>query len=229
MLQQMALDIRLKADCLFENFQAGVNQQVIDSIKSPDAVQTNLFLWGGLGLGKTHLLIAACHDYQLRFPGRPLMYLDLSDPTIPPDALEGMEFCSLVCLDGLDQILGEAAWEDALFHFLNRMKDAEHRWIASSRKPLAQLSISLPDLKSRLGAALQFELKALSSDQNIEVFREKARSLGLDLEDDVVAYLSKRAPRDLSSLLELLDILDAKSLEHKRAVTVPFLKQWVSW
>lgn len=230
MNDQLLLDIQLRSDWKFDNFLAGENTQLLESLKSIEQGYSCYFLWGVEACGKTHLLNALCHDFQFHHPNAALLYLPLGgDVAFPSSCLEGLETCELVCIDNIDVVLSNKEWEQALFHFLNRMQDSEHVVILSASQRLSNLTINLPDLKSRLGAALQFELKALKNEQSVQALKQQALERGIKLDDEVVNYIEKRGPRNMRDLISLLDTLDKASLKEKRTITVPFLKKWVSW
>jgi len=229
---QLTLDIQLCADFQFENFVQGNNQQLIEQLQNLSELSSGVFLWGTQSSGKTHLLNALCQRYQKNNTSAQVMYLPLG-ADIVPESLDGMEQCALVCLDNLDRVFeqhtDQSAWEQALFNFINRMSDLGKYFVLCSSLPLAELNILLPDLQSRLGAALHFEVVALDADHAIELFCLKAKERGIGLEQGVLSYMAKRGPRDVKSLLLLLDVLDEQSLKAKKVITVPFLKQCIDW
>lgn len=230
MKDQLLLDIQLRSDWRFDNFLTGDNSQLLETLKTIEPGYGCYFLWGSDACGKTHLLNALCHDFQFRYPSTSLLYLPLGgDIDFPSTCLEGLESCQLVCIDNVDAVFGNKQWERALFHFLNRMQDREQLVILSASQHLSALSINLPDLKSRIGAALQFELKPLKNEQSVYALKQKAFERGMKIDDEVLHYIEKRGPRNMADLIALLDKLDKESLKEKRTITVPFLKKWVSW
>ena len=90
-----------------------------------------LYCWGSVGSGKTHLLQACCrHADEL---ARTAAYLPLQDSLeLPPELLQGWEHYQLVCVDDIDAVAGHAAWEEALFHCFNRIREAGGRLLVSS-------------------------------------------------------------------------------------------------
>lgn len=82
-----------------------------------------------------------------------------------------------------------------------------------------------PDLRTRLGACLVFQLQVLADEDKVQALRAHARARGLELPADVATYLLTRSDRDLRALLGVLDLLDKSSLEQKRPLTVPLLRQ----
>jgi len=81
------------------------------------------------------------------------------------------------------------------------------------------------DLRTRIGQSLIFEVKALNDDDRLAILNAQAAARGLRLDPDIVQYLLRHGRRDLTSLLRTLDALDAASLERKRAITLPLLRE----
>jgi DnaA family protein len=80
------------------------------------------------------------------------------------------------------------------------------------------------DLRTRLGWGHVFQLQALTEAQRRGVLRQEADARGLVLGDEVMDFILGRFARDLGSLMQLLDQLDAYALQSKRAITVPMVK-----
>ena len=82
----------------------------------------------------------------------------------------------------------------------------------------------LPDLASRLTAAVVWRLRVLADDERREALQLHARERGFELSDEVLTFVMKRLRRDMLSLSTFLDRLDQSSLAAQRRVTVPFVK-----
>lgn len=243
---QLPLNINLRDDATFENFYTSQNAVLIEALKT----EMQVYLWGGVGLGKTHLLIAACHQaYQQK---QSASYLPLRKHSISsslamdsgqslarmavgggrddeeegftPEILEGLEFQSLVCLDDVDEVMGIPEWEEALFHFYNRAFIKKTRLILSAKVPTQQLGNILPDLKSRFNAGLIFQIKSLSDEEKSHVIQERARYRGFDLSNHAASYLLTRYSRNMYKLLNLIDFLDSATLAAQRKLTIPLLR-----
>jgi DnaA family protein len=107
------------------------------------------------------------------------------------------------------------------------LRELGNRLIVTAPVPPAELSIRLPDLKTRLGWGLTLRLQALNDDDKLIALGSYARSLGLDLPPQVGRFLLSHYRRDLSSLRRLLDDLDHATLAAKRKLTIPFLKNFL--
>jgi DnaA family protein len=222
---QIPLPLMPRHDCRFEGFVAGPNQAVVEALKQvPAEPGSHVFLFGGEGSGKTHLLNALCHETREQ-QGR-AFYLALK--RLPPDAitsLQGLEKLDLVCVDDLHVIVGDAAWEEALFHCFNRIREANGRLVISSRLRLSALNIGLPDLASRLAWGLRLPLLPLEDDEKLAVIDLHSNALGTSLPVDVQHYLLKRHDRSLSALIQTVENLHQAALTNKRRITVPLARE----
>lgn len=223
--QQLTLGIALQDNARFENFLPGPNREVIAHMQSivttSEAVQ--LYCWAPAGQGKTHLLQAVCH--LAARSGRTAIYIPLGEhASMHPSLLEGLEEMQIICLDDVGKIAGDAAWEEALFHCYNALKQRGGSLVVSAETAPAQLPLSLADLRSRLEAGLIYNLQALDDKQRLEALQLRAKGRGFDLPDDTGQYLIRRVPRDMPALFSLLDRLDQASLSAQRRLTIPFVR-----
>lgn len=256
-MQQLPLDIEIKADATFSNFVSGgdVNENCLgDDNRGNDLITVNenaqlvsvlkaiaketrvgfekadrdnnfVYLYGEKGTGRTHLLQAFTQTYSEHSPNGLIAYLPLDNPQLVPEMVEGLSSFDAVCLDGLEQILGDKAWEEAVFNLYNQLKEQGKTLIISGREAPTQLTAALQDLKSRLSAMLIHSIQPLSDEGKRLLLKRKAQERGLELSDDVASFLLSRQQRDLPSLLNILEQLDQASLQAKRRLTIPFVKE----
>lgn len=222
-MQQLPLGVRLRDAARYASFQPGRNVEVLALLQSGwQALPRVLWLWGGSGVGKTHLLHAACADATEREASA--VYFDLA--TAPrPDVLEGCESFDLVCLDNLDAVSAEAAWNAAIFRLHTLLQDGRGRMLVASAAAPAGLGFALPDLRSRLLAGSVHQLQELDDEELCAALCVRATRRGLELSGEAAQYLVHRLPRDPHSLFAVLDQLDEASLAAQRRLTVPFLRE----
>ncbi len=222
---QIPLRLEPLRDSCFENFVSGPNQAVVKALKNlSNEPGSNIFLSGGEGSGKTHLLNASCVEIRER-QGR-AFYLALK--RLPMDAiasLQGLEKLDLVCVDDLHVIAGDKAWEEALFHCFNRIREANGRLLVSSRERLSALELGLPDLASRLAWGLRLQLLPLEDNDKLVVINQHSDALGLTLPDDVQQYLLKHHDRSMAALIHTVENLQQAALTHKRRITIPLARE----
>ena len=130
----------------------------------------------------------------------------------------------MLALDDIDAIAGDRDAEHALFDLYNRCHAERASLLFAASAAPAQLGIGLPDLVSRLGACIQLVLKPLDEAERRGLLRERALARGIELDDGALDWLFTRRKRDVATLLDLLERIDAASLAAQRRVTVPFLR-----
>ena len=111
-----------------------------------------------------------------------------------------------------------------LFSRINEAREVGSAVLAAGSSPPAQLALR-EDLKSRLAWGLVYQVKPLTDADRALYLAAEAERRGMRLADDLVAYLLARVRRDLKSLGVLLDALDRASLEQKRHLTLPLVRE----
>ena len=224
-MKQLVLDIRPDAPPTLENFVAGANAELVATVSlltSPAmAAQLparHIYLWGAPGSGRSHLLRAAVD--AARTAGRPAHLLAAA--TVEDDLPETPD--ALLAIDDVDQ-LGAAA-QIALFNAFNRARGNGQSLLLCG--PAAPLGLALrEDLRTRIGQSLIYQVQPLDDTARAEILATLAARRGLRLADEVVDFLLRHGRRELSSLREVLDALDRASLEHKRPITLPLLRDMI--
>jgi DnaA family protein len=226
MTTQLTLQMRLRGQAEFTNYIVGANAQAVDAVQGCAAGvgAPYVFIWGASGVGRTHLLQAACKQATACY--RTGIYLPMAEVlNTPPALLAGMEQLDLVCVDDIQVIAGNCPWEEALFHLYNHLHQAgTHLLVTADRSP-TRLQLDLPDLRSRLASGLVFQLQGLNDEAISEALVLHARARGLILPPEVGRFLINRCPRDMKVLFGLLEELDTASLAEQRRLTIPFVKQ----
>lgn len=228
--QQKTLNIQLRDEFSFDNFYNGPNDAVIHGLKKWLSNEENwlVYLNGHSGSGRTHLLQASCA--QLSKDKHSAIYLPLLDlRQHAPDVLQGLENMYAVCIDDIESIAGLAHWEEALFHLYNKIQSQGGRLLVTSTSTPAELPLKLADLKSRLQASVTYKMQPLNDDDKQSALKLRAKNRGFELSDEVCRYILAHANRSLATLMVVLDTLDQSSLESKRKITIPFVRQVMAW
>jgi DnaA family protein len=118
--------------------------------------------------------------------------------------------------------LDEAA-QIALFNAINEARDTGRTVLAAGNAPPAQLPLR-EDLKSRLAWGLVYQVKPPTDAERAAYLRAESGRRGLQMPEEVVAFLLTRMRRDLRSLAAIVDRLDRHSLETKRPLTLPLVR-----
>ncbi len=240
-MNQLTLGISLRDDATFTNFTLGRNEATIHFLQqfllnvdeinqtSSDNHENKLneqmiYLWGSVGCGLSHLLQACCHYVSAH--GQTSLYLPLKQASeLSPQILEGLDNLSFIAIDDCDVIAGQFSWEEALFHFYNRMLSSPNtRVIFSGHIAVKQLPLSLPDLQSRLNSLLSLHVNSLEDGEKLTVLQSRAKARGLEITQQVGLFLLNRCSRNMAALFPILEKLDHASLVEQRKLTIPFVK-----
>ena len=224
---QLTLDMRLRDSATFANLLPGDNDEAVTAVWRCALAQgiDQLYLWGGPGTGKSHLLQAACHEAGEN--GEGCFYLPLIEAveSWPVAALEGLERMALLAVDDVQAVAGKREWEEALFNLFNRAQAAGGRMLFAASARSDELGLKLPDLASRLAWGASYVLHEPDDAGKLVALRLHAHNRGITLSDEVGLYLIHRCRRDLHTLAKVLDRLDDASLVAKRRLTIPFVKE----
>jgi DnaA family protein len=226
-LTQLPLEIHLNDDATFANYCSVTNKIAYDCIiKTAKGIgEQFMYLWGNHGVGKTHLLQAACHLASEQNISAIYLPLDSVNVIVNIQKLQGLENVNLVCLDNIHFIEKNNLWEEAIFHLFNKIKNNKNKLIITGNRPPTKLAIDLSDLKSRLSWGIVYQLHPLGEQDKLAVLSYSAKNRGLYLDVSVWDFLLKRCSRSMSDLFKILDKLDKESLAKQRKLTIPFVKQ----
>ncbi|WP_397391110.1 DnaA regulatory inactivator Hda [Polynucleobacter sp.] len=240
--KQFALDIGHTPKPSLNNFLAGENLALHSAllalvkaweINAPRESSENplnqrwIYWWGPEGSGRTHLLSAigdAAQALGLEYfpltPNEPISWVRLEE-SLPN--LCASDKPSVITVDDVDRL--DERLVASLFRILNAIHGSKaiHIFMAGNAAPGA-LSLR-EDLRTRLGWGLIFQTHLLGDDEKIEALQQAAQARGLVLSPEVLPWLINRFYRDMPNLMALIDALDAYSLETKRAVTLPLVRE----
>ncbi len=228
---QLSLPVGLKETESFASFIPGKNAQacchlydLVSQVENKRGNNWLTYFFSDSGMGKSHLLYATCQQAELA--GETCIYLSFNEKLVmSPDVLLGLEHYRLICLDDIEKLQGESAWQIAVFDLINRVKEQGNSCLViTGNQPPKQLSLELPDLISRLSWGTNFQLYSLTDEQRQQALIVKAQHRGLNMSKDVARYLINHWQRDMPALVSSLDILDEQSLQQQRKLTIPFVK-----
>lgn len=241
--RQIALDLGHTPKPTLDNFIATGNENLIAVLKdiqrSWQQAQNNqtasnadskmIHLWGASGSGRTHLLSAlhlqaselGINAYLLNHESSMDEWRACADVLIENNQAPG-----LLCIDDIDH-LSEFA-QGALFRLHNLIREASHQYLITTSLAAASHLQIREDLKTRLVWGLVFQMHALSDSEKLQALEQAAAERGLQISSEVAPWLLKHFHRDMPSLMSLLEALDQYSLETKRAITLPLLKEMLA-
>ena len=217
-MRQLTLDIHPDAPPTLDNFVVGENAALIDAIEHALIGAGHLYVWGPDGSGRSHLLQAAVTAaIAANRPGG-FVAASTCGQALPADA--GL----LLAVDDIDRLSPDA--QIALFNRFNAARERRQTLLLSGPCPPRDLRLR-EDLRTRVGQCLIFELRPLDDATRREILETHANRRGLIVPDDVIEFMLRHGRRDLPTLLHVLDALDRASLERKRAVTLPLLRELI--
>jgi DnaA family protein len=239
--KQFALDISHTPKASLENYLPGKDRALISTLQDliqswhqqSKAAQNNplnqrwIYWWGPEGSGRTHLLVAIANaaaqagfDYFSLGPHEPTAWVRLEEKM---NLLTESDIPSVITVDDVDRL--DERLVGSLFRILNGVQASKaiHIFMVGKAAP-AVLEIR-EDLRTRLGWGLVFQTELLDDDAKMQALEQAAQARGLVLSPDVLPWLLSRFYRDMPNLMALMDALDAYSLETKRAVTLPLVRE----
>ncbi len=212
-MNQLLLDIAPDWWPTFDNFVVGGNGELLYALHqalSSESRERGLYIWGAEGCGKSHLLQACVSVAQNNHLSA------IYAPGYVPQS------CDLVAIDDVESL--DEASQIALFNLYNEMKETGRMLLVSGRNSPLHLNLR-PDLRTRLGWGLVYQVLGLTDSEKGEALARHARDRGFSLSPELVLYLLRHGQRDLPSLLAVLDALDEQSLRLHRAPSIPLLKE----
>lgn len=215
-LKQIILNVINTPKFESENyFVSDSNKLAMNLINSwPDWTQRQYLLYAPSGYGKTHL----AHIFQQKTSA---LYISATSL----DTEELIEYFKIkkgtIILDNIQSIKNE----EALFHLYNHIKsEGLYALYISDKKP-AHLSLTLPDLSSRLKTLPIIEIET-ADDMLLEAVVTKwLGDLQIKISKEVFKYLLTQIPRNLSDVKIFMQKINEISLREKRNITIPFVKQ----
>lgn len=212
-MRQLILDLLPESPPSLDNFVPGTNAETVAALTEwlaggrPD---TSFCLYGVSGCGRSHLLLATGFSYV--------------DAALNP-SLAGIGVGEALAVDNVDQL--DADGQVALFALFNQMKMDGGLLLTAAPQPPAHLALR-EDLRTRLGSGLIYRLQPLSDAEKADAIATLAKERALKLSPEMIGYLLRHASRDMRTLAMLVVALDQYTLEQKRPVTLPLLRELLS-
>ena len=206
----------------FDNFHAGDNQEAVTLLRelldNPPAV-ASCYLWGARGTGKSHLLYAACKAVSFS------TYVPIMDLSLPFDCLVGLETSRLVCVDDIQAIAHQMDWEKQLLALVENIAAQGNLLVLTGNCPPDQLDFKLKDLVNRLKGRQVIKLSPATDQTKVNILVERAAARGLVIEESVANYILRHYSREMHAVIRILDRILHASLENRRRITIPFLRE----
>lgn len=193
----------------------------------PGGKYNPLFVYGGVGLGKTHLLQAVGNEVLRSRPNTTVLYTTSEEFT--NQVIEGIKFqkmeqirkryrqVDLLMIDDIQFFAGKERSQEEFFHTFNTLLEAGKQVVISSDRPPQELHNTLqPRLRSRFERGMVADVKAPDFETRVAILTERAQEYGLLLENSVITYVAEQV-QDSVRCLEgiLMQIVAQYELEHR--------------
>jgi len=207
-----------------EGFYTSEKNSHLVSLLKDRCFLDDLFIYGTKESGKTFLLQAMCNSYSsvskssLYIPLKKVMNYGI-------EIFESLENIDLICIDGIEEVISKIEWEKAIFNLMNKALISESRLILTSSKDLKSLNFLLPDLESRIRKIQSYELYPINDEDIFDALKYISKLTSINLGDKEARYLVTYSQRNISNLVHILESLDQLSMEMKRKITIPLIKE----
>ncbi len=219
-MQQLLLDIKPLPSPTLGNFLPGRNAELLKmltNILSQQEKERFVYLWGGPGCGKSHLLQATVAAYTQKNLKAVYCCAKKQNEFVADNGVDCIAIDNIDCLNASAQI--------SLFNLYNQLRDEGHALLLMSGVAAPMYLDMRQDLVTRLGWGLVYQVLELTEDEKIHAMQRQAADRGFELSLEICLYLLRHGRRDLPSLMVTLDALDRYSLVHQRPITIPLLRE----
>jgi len=224
----------------FENFVVGSSNDFAHAAahavaKSPGTKYNPLFIYGGVGLGKTHLMQAVGNEILRNDPSKRIEYVTIESFTNEfinsiskkknETFVEKYRNVDVLIIDDMQFLAGKEKTQDEFFHTFNALHQANKQIIISSDKPPKMLTMLEDRLTSRFEMGITVDIQPPDLETRSAIIQSKATSQGIVLPLDVVDYIARHAQSNIRELEGTLTKVLAAS-EHRGAEpTLPQVQQ----
>jgi len=218
-MNQLGLPISLNVQMSLTNFVANEQiQSLIDRLFATDQA-AEIYVYGATGSGKTHLLQGVI--FSAIEQRKKAVFIDCADE-IPDYLVEIVADLDWLSIDNID-FIGEAQ-QHMLFDLYNRARQSNVNIIVGGPSVPSELDM-MKDVKTRLNLATVFQLEALNDEQTKEALNNQMSERNMIIDEKVYSYLFKHYSRDISQLLEAINLLDEASMQAKQSISIPLAKK----
>ena len=227
----------------FESFVVGGNNMFAHAAslavaESPGEIYNPLYLYAGVGLGKTHLMHSISHFILQNNPEAKVLYVTSEDFTNELiDSIrngnnmamskfrEKYRNIDVLLIDDIQFIIGKESTQEEFFHTFEALYGAKKQIIISSDKPPKDLDILEERIRSRLEMGLIADISSPDYETRMAILRKKEEADGYHIDDAILDYIAKNINSNIRELEGCLNRIRAKSILEKRTITLELAEE----
>lgn len=239
------LSLNLNPNYTFDTFVVGNNNSLAHAAsvavaESPGEVYNPLFIYGGVGLGKTHLMQAIAHFIIENNPNKKVLYVTSETFTNELiDAIRNKENAEkgnaafrnryrnidVLLIDDIQFIIGKESTQEEFFHTFNSLYQDRKQIVISSDKPPKEMETLSERLRTRFEMGLPVDIQIPTYETKMAIIKRKAELSSLDIPYDVQDYVATHIKSSIRELEGALTKLSAFSKLSHTPITVEFAEQ----
>lgn len=202
----------------FDTFVVGANNNLAHAAslavaESPGEIYNPLFIYGGVGLGKTHLMHSIANFILKNNPQAKILYVtsekftnELIDAIRNKNNISTTEFREkyrnndVLLIDDIQFIIGKESTQEEFFHTFNALHDAKKQIIISSDKPPKEIETLEERLRSRFEWGLTVDIQSPDYETRMAILRKKEELEGYNIDNEVIKYIATNIKSNIREL-----------------------------
>ncbi len=227
----------------FDTFVVGKNNNMAHAAslavaESPGEIYNPLFLYGGVGLGKTHLMHSVAHFVLKNNPNAKVLYVssetftgELIDAIRNKNNVSTTEFREkyryndVLLIDDIQFIIGKESTQEEFFHTFNALYESKKQIIISSDRPPKEIEKLEERLRSRFEWGLTVDIQKPDYETRMAILRKKEELEGYNIDNEVVKYIATNVKSNIRELEGALTKVVAFSKLNKREINVELAEE----
>ncbi len=242
-IRNVKIESQLNPNYSFENFLEGDSNRLARSAglavaAKPGGTSFNpLLIFGGVGLGKTHLAHAIGVDIKDKYPEKTVLYISAEKFTQQyidsvkknnrNDFIHFYQIIDVLIIDDVQFLSGKSGTQDVFFHIFNHLHQNGKQVILTSDKAPVDMQDIEQRLLSRFKWGLSAELQHPDFETRVSILKNKLYRDGVEMPDDIIDYVAKNIKTNVRELEGAIISLIAQSSFNKKEITIDLAKQIV--